>query len=139
MSDPAGRCRLMQHGLLSWVVAASGIAALAAAPDAPAQPVSGPPWPAKPLRLVVPFAPGGTTDNIGRLVAQRLADPLGQPVVVDNRPGAGGMIGADLVAKAPPDGYTMLMMTIAFPINAGMRKDLPFDPIRSFAPVTQLV
>jgi tripartite-type tricarboxylate transporter receptor subunit TctC len=97
------------------------------------------PYPSKPLRLVIPFAPGGTTDNIGRLVAQRLAEPLGQPVVADNRPGAGGMIGYEMVAKAPADGYTLLMMTIAFPINAGMRKDLPFDPIRSFAPVTQLV
>ncbi|MBC7780305.1 MAG: tripartite tricarboxylate transporter substrate binding protein [Proteobacteria bacterium] len=96
-------------------------------------------WPAKPLGLVIPFAPGGTTDNIGRLLAQRLAEPLGQPMVVDNRPGAGGMIGADLVAKAPPDGYTLLMMTIAFAINAGMRRDLAFDPLRSFAPVTQLV
>jgi tripartite-type tricarboxylate transporter receptor subunit TctC len=114
-------------------------AAMATALPAVAQPSGSTGWPVKPLRLVIPFAPGGTTDNIGRLVALRLADPLGQPVVVDNRPGAGGMIGADMVAKAPADGYTMLMMTIAFPINAGMRKDLPFDPIKSFAPVTQLV
>jgi tripartite-type tricarboxylate transporter receptor subunit TctC len=96
-------------------------------------------WPAKPIRMVIPFAPGGTTDNIGRLVAQRLAEPLAQPVVVDNRPGAGGLIGAELVAKAPSDGYTLLMMTLAFPISASMRRDLAFDPLRSFAPVTQLV
>lgn len=115
------------------------IAGLAVAPPSGAQPAASPGWPAKPLRLVIPFAPGGTTDNIGRLLAMRLAEPLGQTMVVDNRPGAGGMIGADLVAKAAPDGYTFLMMTIAFPINAGMRKDLPFDPIKSFAPVTQLV
>lgn len=115
------------------------IAGLAVAPPSGAQPTASPGWPVKPLRLVIPFAPGGTTDNIGRLLAMRLAEPLGQTMVVDNRPGAGGMIGADLVAKAAPDGYTFLMMTIAFPINAGMRKDLPFDPIKSFAPVTQLV
>jgi tripartite-type tricarboxylate transporter receptor subunit TctC len=115
------------------------IAGLAVAPPSGAQPAASPGWPVKPLRLVIPFAPGGTTDNIGRLLAMRLAEPLGQTMVVDNRPGAGGMIGADLVAKAVPDGYTFLMMTIAFPINAGMRKDLPFDPIKSFAPVTQLV
>ena len=141
MSDPAGTCRTGRTGRMRPVLATVllGLAASGGAQEAGAQPSPALAWPVKPLRLVIPFAPGGTTDNIGRLVAQRLAEPLGQTVVVDNRPGAGGMIGADLVAKAPPDGYTMLMMTIAFPINAGMRKDLPFDPIRSFAPVTQLV
>lgn len=141
MSDPAGTCHAGRTGRMRPVLAAVllGLAASGGAQEAGAQPSPALAWPVKPLRLVIPFAPGGTTDNIGRLVAQRLAEPLGQTVVVDNRPGAGGMIGADLVAKAPPDGYTMLMMTIAFPINAGMRKDLPFDPIRSFAPVTQLV
>ena len=122
--------------LAASLVSGALIAALGCG-GAVAQPA--PAFPSKPLRLVIPFAPGGTTDNIGRLVAQRLADPLGQPVVADNRPGAGGMIGYEMVAKAPPDGYTLLMMTIAFPINAGMRKDLPFDPLRSFTPVTQLV
>ena len=138
MSDPAGvHCACCPARMLVVVLLAG--AALGHPRCAQAQPAPVPAWPAKPVRLVIPFAPGGTTDNIGRLVAQRLAEPLGQPVVVDNRPGAGGMIGAELVAKAPPDGHVMLMMTIAFPINAGMRKDLPFDPIRSFAPVTQLV
>ncbi|MCE2950274.1 MAG: tripartite tricarboxylate transporter substrate binding protein [Betaproteobacteria bacterium] len=137
-AGPSGLARMpARAGRLAAVLLAG--AAMAATVPARAQPSPSGAWPAKPMRLVIPFAPGGTTDNIGRLVAQRLAEPLGQPVVVDNRPGAGGMIGADMVAKAPPDGYTMLMMTIAFPINAGMRKDLPFDPIRSFAPVTQLV
>ena len=121
------------HWLRS-VVPASGLLLLLASAHVVAQP-----WPSRPVRLIIPFAPGGTTDNIGRLVTQRLVEPLGQPVIADNRPGAGGMIGAELVAKSPPDGYTLLMMTIAFPIGAGMRKDLPFDPIRSFAPVTQLV
>ena len=116
------------------------LAALAAACGlVAAAPTCAQAWPVKPVRLLVPFAPGGTTDVIGRLVAQRLGEPLGQPVVVENRAGAGGMIGYEAVARAPADGYTLLMMTIAFPINAGMRKDLPFDPVKSFAPVTQLV
>ncbi len=92
-------------------------------------------YPDKPIRLVVPFAAGGGTDILARDVAPRLGDALGQPVVVDNRGGAGGNIGSDLVAKAPADGYTLLFGSNTLSINASLYRNLPFDPVRSFAPV----
>lgn len=94
-------------------------------------------WPAaKPLRMVIPFPAGGATDIIGRLVAQKLAGALGQQVVVDNKPGAGGTIGADLVAKAPPDGYTILMATSStHSIGPALSARLPYDAFKDFAPV----
>ncbi len=94
-------------------------------------------FPARPIRLVVPYAPGGGTDILARALAPRVSDALGQPLVVENRPGAGGNIGADAVAKSPADGYTLLMAANTIAINAGLSK-LPFDPIRDFAPVTML-
>src|SRR3712207_2911091 len=72
-------------------------------------------FPSKPIRMIVPFPAGGTTDIVARLVAQRMADSMGQPVVVENRGGAGGALGADVVAKAPPDGYTIMMHNLTFP------------------------
>ena len=93
-------------------------------------------WPAKPVRLIVPFAPGGGTDFVGRLLAQRLAGPLGQPVIVDNRPGAGGMIGADLAAKSAPDGYTLVLGSPgSLTINPNIQPRMPYDTLRDFAPV----
>jgi tripartite-type tricarboxylate transporter receptor subunit TctC len=93
-------------------------------------------YPSKPIRLVVPFPAGGTTDILARAVAQRLTDDWGQPVVVDNRPGAGGNIGTELVAKAAPDGYTLEMGTVGtHAINASIYSKLPYDPVRDFAPV----
>ncbi|WP_295850182.1 tripartite tricarboxylate transporter substrate binding protein [uncultured Xylophilus sp.] len=92
-------------------------------------------YPDKPIRLVVPFAAGGGTDILARDVAPRLGDALGQSVVVDNRGGAGGNIGSDLVAKAPADGYTLLFGSNTLSINASLYRNLPFDPVRSFAPV----
>ena len=93
-------------------------------------------FPSKPIRLVVPFPAGGTTDNLGRLLATRLSEKLGQSVVVDNRGGAGGNIGADLVAKAPADGYTLLFGTVGTSsINPSLYKKLPFDPQKDFTPV----
>jgi tripartite-type tricarboxylate transporter receptor subunit TctC len=93
-------------------------------------------YPAKPIRLVVPFPAGGTTDILARAVAQRLTDDWGQPVVVDNRPGAGGNIGTELVAKAAPDGYTLEMGTVGtHAINASLYAKLPYDPVKDFAPV----
>ena len=93
-------------------------------------------YPSKPIRLIVPFAAGGTTDNLGRLLATRLSEKLGQPVVVDNRGGAGGNIGMDLVAKAPADGYTLLFGTVGTSsINASLYKRLPFDPQKDFTPI----
>jgi tripartite-type tricarboxylate transporter receptor subunit TctC len=93
-------------------------------------------YPAKPIRLVVPFPPGGTTDILAREAGARLATTLGQPVVIDNRPGAGGNIGSDLVAKAAPDGYTLLMGTVGtHAINPSLYSKMPYDHVKDFAPV----
>mgnify|MGYP001588682162 CR=1 FL=1 len=95
-------------------------------------------WPtAKPITWVVPFAPGGSTDVVARVVGQELSQALKQSVVVDNRPGAGGVIGVQAVAKAPADGYTLIGGTIStHAINAGLYKKLPYDPVKDFEPVT---
>ena len=94
-------------------------------------------YPARPVRMIVPFTPGGGVDLIGRTVAQRLADTWKQPVVVDNRGGGGGNIGTDMVAKAPADGYTLLMGYVGnLAINPFLYTKLPYDPVRDFAPVT---
>src|SRR5258705_613615 len=94
-------------------------------------------YPKRPIELVVPFVAGGTTDNIARLMAQRFSDSWGQTVIVNNRPGGGSTIGTNAVAKAAPDGHTLLVTTIGFAINAGLQK-LPYDPIKDFAPITEL-
>ena len=94
-------------------------------------------YPKKPIELVVPFVAGGTTDNIARLMAQRFSESWGQTVVVNNRAGGGSTIGTNAVAKAPPDGHTLLVTTIGFAINAGLQK-LPYDPIGDFTPITEL-
>lgn len=93
-------------------------------------------WPTKPIRLVVPFTPGGSSDILGRAIGQKLAESLGQPVIIDNVPGAGGSVGADKVAKAAPDGYTLLMGHIGtLAVNPAIYPKLPYDPVRDFAPV----
>ncbi len=94
-------------------------------------------FPRKQIEIVVPFVAGGTTDNIARLIAQRFAEVWSQTVIVNNRPGGGSTIGHQLVARAPPDGHTLLVTTISFAITAAIQK-LPFDPIRDFAPITEL-
>jgi tripartite-type tricarboxylate transporter receptor subunit TctC len=94
-------------------------------------------WPAKPLRMVVPFAPGGAVDVTGRVIAQSLSTRLGQQVVVENRGGAGGNIGVELMAKSPPDGYTIVMATAGqISINPHMYAKLPFDPIKDLMPIS---
>ena len=94
-------------------------------------------WPSKPVRIVVPFAPGGTTDILARAVAPELTKAFGQQFVVDNRAGAGGNVGADIVAKSPADGYTLLMGTVGtHGINKSLYAKMPFDPQKDFAPVT---
>jgi tripartite-type tricarboxylate transporter receptor subunit TctC len=96
-------------------------------------------YPAKPVRLVLPFAPGGGTDLVGRMLAQKLTAPLGQQVIVDNRAGAGGRIGTELVAKSPPDGYTLLMATSSvMGTGPALYKKLSFDMPRDFAPISQV-
>jgi tripartite-type tricarboxylate transporter receptor subunit TctC len=96
-------------------------------------------YPSKPIRLVVPFAPGGGTDVSARYVAVRLAERMGQPVVVDNRPAASGVVGADIVAKSAPDGHTLLAVSVTHVISATLQKGLPYDFMRDFAPVTMLI
>ena len=97
-------------------------------------------YPAKPVRMLVGFAPGGGTDTTARTIAQPLSEALGQQVVVDNRPGAAGNIATDIASKSLPDGYTVLMGTIAaLAINPSLYKSLPFDPVRDFEPVTLAV
>jgi len=113
------------------------LAALAAACAAAPLAVMAQDYPNKPITYIVPFTPGGTTDVIGRTIAQGLSTSLKQPVVVDNKPGQAGGIGASQVAKAKPDGYTLLGGTIStHAINAGLYKDLPYDPVKDFEPVT---
>ena len=95
-------------------------------------------FPSKPLRLVVPFPPGAGTDMFARVLAHKLSESLGQPVVVDNRPGGGATIGTDIVAKSPPDGYTLLLSTTSHAINPSVYSKLPYDTLRDFATVTQV-
>jgi tripartite-type tricarboxylate transporter receptor subunit TctC len=116
----------------TFIAALTGIALFAAAlPGAHAQS-----WPSRGIRIIVPFAPGGSTDVFARLIGERLQTALGQPVVVDNRAGAGGNIGADAVAKAPPDGYTLLMATTGvMAINNAMYKNLSYDAEKDLKPV----
>mgnify|MGYP000892834288 CR=1 FL=1 len=96
-------------------------------------------WPARPIKLVVPFAAGGTSDILGRLLGEKLQAALKQPIVVENRAGAGGVLGADAVAKSPADGYTLLLGTIAsHAINPAMKAKMPYDALKDFAPVNLL-
>src|SRR2546421_1475893 len=96
-------------------------------------------YPAKPIRFVVPYPPAGPLDSVARLLAQKVSESVKQPVIVDNKPGAGGNIGADAVAKAPADGYTIVMGAVAtHAINPTLYASIPYDPIRDFIPVTQV-
>lgn len=95
-------------------------------------------YPARPIRMIVPFAPGGGLDITTRLIGQKLTAKWGQNVVVDTRPGAATIVGTEIASKAAPDGYTLLMITTTFAINPGLRTRLPYDPLKDFTPVTQL-
>ena len=115
---------------IAWKMLMAVLAALACAA------ASAQPYPVKPVRIVVGFTPGGGNDVISRLVASKLTAALGRQFVVENRPGAGGMIGAELVAKAPPDGYTLFLAGVAtHGINPNLQKNVPYDPVRDFDPV----
>ena len=116
----------IRRGLLALVALAIGCCATGAQAQA---------YPQKPVKLVVPFAAGGTTSILARLLAERLTQGMGQPFVVDNRPGAGGNVGMDAVAKAEPDGYTLLMGPIGLAINPALYPKMAFDPQRDFAPI----
>lgn len=105
---------------------------------APAASTAADAYPSKPIRLVVPFAPGGGTDVLSRIVAQHLTESLGQPVVVENKPGAGGAVGAEAVVRAPADGYTLYVGSSATTMLPGLYKNLSFDPIKDFVPVAMI-
>lgn len=114
----------------------AGLLLCAAAAPALAQPAAR--FPLRPVRLIVPAPPGGTTDLLGRLVSERLADALAQPVVVDNRGGAGGVLGTELLARAPADGHTLGIIYTPHTVLPHLQKHLPYDALRDFAAVTQL-
>ena len=117
-------CRV---ALLSFVLGGTATAALAQA------------YPNKPIKLIVPFAPGGFTDVVARILGQKLSVSLGQPFVIENKAGAGSTIGTDFVAKAAPDGYTLVMVSTTHVISPAIYPKLPYDPIKSFTPVGKLV
>ncbi len=111
---------------MPWLIFSTTLAAQSAA------------WPTKPIRWISPFAPGGGADITSRIIAQKLGPALNQKVLVDNRGGAGGNIGVDIAAKAPPDGYTLVLGTIGpIAINGSLYKKLPFDPVKDLLPITQ--
>ena len=117
------------------VLAALGLSALALGLTAQAQ-TAATDWPTKPIRFVVPYPPGGPLDTIARVLAEQAKTTLGQPVIVENRPGAGGNIGADLIAKARPDGYSLVMGAVAtHAINPSLYSMMPYDSVKDFAPV----
>ena len=95
------------------------------------------PYPSKPVRLIIPFPPGASNDIVGRMIATQLSERLGKPVIVDNRGGAGGLIGTEAAANSPPDGYTLLLVSLGYAFNASLYK-LPYDPATAFAPVALL-
>jgi tripartite-type tricarboxylate transporter receptor subunit TctC len=117
-----------------WLTAAllasicAGIAPAAMADD----------WPAKPIRIVVPFAPGGGTDILARLMAPKLGEALGKQLIIENKPGAASVLGTQIAYQAPPDGYTFLMVDSSFMINPGLRSNLPYDSLKGFEPVIHL-
>ena len=92
-------------------------------------------YPSRPITLIIPFAVGGSNDMVGRAIGKKLTEVWGQPVVVENRSGAGGVIGSSVVAAAPPDGYTLLLVSSTFTINPAIKKSMPFDTVRDFTPV----
>ena len=112
------------------------VTALMGAGFAVAQTVPETAYPVKPLRMIVPNSPGSATDTVARIIALRLAPRLGQPVLVENRGGAGGMIGSDIVAKAAPDGYTIGLVSGTHTVNPSLYAKMPFDPVKDFAPIT---
>jgi tripartite-type tricarboxylate transporter receptor subunit TctC len=110
-------------------------ALLAAALVLTSSAVSAQTYPSRQITLIIPFAVGGSNDMVGRAIGKKLAEAWGQPVIVDNRPGAGGVIGTSAAAAAPPDGYTLLLVSSTFTINPAIKKSMPFDTIKDFTPV----
>jgi tripartite-type tricarboxylate transporter receptor subunit TctC len=124
--------RLMRIAIRFWRVGATAAACMLGVSAAAQN------WPTRTVRIVVPYTPGGGIDTVARMLAQKLTEQLGSPFVVENRPGAGGVLGAELVARAAPDGYTLLASSTEFAINPSVRAKLPYDPLKDFAHVSQL-
>jgi tripartite-type tricarboxylate transporter receptor subunit TctC len=115
---------------------AAGLALLALASTLPSAQAQAPAWPSKPIKYVVPFSPGGVSDGVARLVAQHLGERLGQPVVIENKPGVSGIVGTQLVARSAPDGYTLMGGTITtHAVNPFFNKNLGYEPVQDFVPV----
>ena len=127
----------MQFNRVVDLVPLVSVASLLSCPHAHAQSDAAN-YPTRPIRIIVPQTPGGSTDLTARLVAKQLNEAFKQSAVVDNRPGAGSTSGTEIVARAAPDGYTMLVVASSFTINPALYKKLPYDPIRDFSPITQL-
>ena len=125
----------LRHG---FIVLLAALLPAVAPPEALAQPHGAADYPSRPLRFIVPLPPGGGSDFVARLIGQKLGDAFGQQVVIDNRPGASGIIAADIVAKAVPDGYTLLLAIGAHAVNPALTKKLPFDTRKAFAAVSLL-
>lgn len=121
--------------LTRWALGIAVVGLVSVAGSAPALAQG---YPAKPVRLIVPFSPGGPADAIARTLGSKLAEQWNQPVVVDNRTGAGGNIAADLAAKAAPDGHTVVLVATSHAINATLFTKLPFDPVKDFTPITEV-
>jgi tripartite-type tricarboxylate transporter receptor subunit TctC len=137
ITDSSKRSPLNRRDLLARAAsAATAAAAFACAFPAPA--IAQATYPSRPIRVIVPFAAGGPSDIIARILAEALYQPLGQSVVIENRAGGGANIGIGLVARAEPDGYTLLATTSAIVINPSLYKTIPFDPVKSFAPISDL-
>ena len=128
----------MQHALKPVARAALAACALGAVfrMDAVCAADLAPGYPARNVRMVIPFVPGGSSDVIGRMVAQKLTEAWGQQVIVDNRGGGGTVIGTEIVAKATPDGHTILLSTPSFTVNATGVRPLPYQPAKDFTPIT---
>src|SRR6476661_986999 len=130
--SPPSVQRRLREASMRWLAAAVAFCFSAAVTPASAQP----PYPAKAVRIVVPYAAGGGTDVQARVIGAKLSDLGGQSVIIDNRPGGGTVLGTELVSRAPPDGYTLLIGTATHVVNVWLYPKLPFDPIRDFEPVT---
>jgi tripartite-type tricarboxylate transporter receptor subunit TctC len=128
----------MQTQRRTALAAFAALAAAALAAAAPAAHAQAQPWPSKPVRIIVPYPPGGPTDIVARLVGQRLSERLEQPFVIENRAGAGGKLGAEAAAKSPADGYTLLLGTTAHAINPSLFKSLGYDIRKDFVPIALL-
>ena len=116
----------LRLAVITLALCGAGLSARAAYPD-------------RPITLIVPFAPGGPSDIIARILATALSQSLGQQVIVDNRGGGGGNVGIGIVARASPDGYTLLLTSTAIAVNTALFKNLPYDPFKDFVPISELV